>query len=287
MATPTTRKKQLGYALRYLRDKAGLGQEEAGRHIGKRANRVAEFESGQRIISDEDLRVLLTVYGVKDRKRIANLIELRRNNTDRGRWSGHRAAYPEKFRMFVDLEEDADLIRTVGAEVVPGIIQCEPYVRALYSERSMFENSLSAEDLIKSRLARQEIFDRLDSPQLLVVMSESSLRRMQGDAGVMRAQIDYLIKVSRRPNIQLQVLPFKTHTYHGASVSYRFTILRVPSPGVAGPLEVVYIDQLVDDRYLEDKPDIVEHDRLWHRLSAAALSPEDTRAFLRDVARDY
>jgi transcriptional regulator with XRE-family HTH domain len=287
MATPTTRKKQLGYALRYLRDKAGLGQEEAGRHIGKRANRVAEFESGQRIISDEDLRVLLTVYGVKDRKRIANLIELRRNNTDRGRWSGHRAAYPEQFRMFVDLEEDADLIRIVEAEVVPGILQCEPYVRALYEERARYENALGVDDLVQSRLARQEIFERPDAPQLLVVMSESSLRRMQGTAETMRAQVDYLLKVSRRPNIQVQLLPFKTKTYHGAFVSYRFMILRVPSPGVAGPLEVVYIDQLVDHRYLEDKPDIAVHDRLWHRLSAAALSPEDTRAFLRDVARDY
>jgi transcriptional regulator with XRE-family HTH domain len=287
MATPTTRKKQLGYALRYLRDQAGLGQEEAGRHIAKRANRVAEFESGQRIISEDDLLVLLTVYGVKDRKRIANLTELRRNNTDRGRWSGHRAAYPEQFRMFVDLEEDADLIRTVEAEVVPGLIQCEPYVRALYAERSRYEDALGTEDLIRSRLARQEIFDRPDAPDLLVVISESALRRMQGDREVMRAQIDHLIKVSRRPNIQLQVLPFKTHTYHGALVSYRFTLLRVPSPGVAGPLELVYIDQLIDFRYLEDKADVTAHDTLWHRLSAAALSPEDTRAFMREVARDY
>jgi hypothetical protein len=122
--------------------------------------------------------------------------------------------------------------------------------------------------------------------QLLVVMSESSLRRMQGGSEVMRAQLDHLITQSRRPNIQLQVLPFKTHTYHGAAVSYRFTILRVPAPGVNGPLELVYIDQLVDFRYLEDKPDLAAHDRLWHRLPAAALSPEDTRSFMRAVAGD-
>jgi hypothetical protein len=224
---------------------------------------------------------------VTDRDRIDLLTELRRNNTHRGRWSGHRAAYPEQFRMFVDLEEDADLIRVVEAEVVPGIVQCELYVRALYEERSRLETALGVEDLVRSRLARQAIFDKPSAPDLLVVMSESSLRRMQGTPDVMRAQIDYLIKLSRRPNIQLQVLPFKTSSYHGASVSYRFMILRIPSPGVAGPLEVVHIDQLVDVRYLEDKPDLVAHDKLWHRLSAAALSPEDTRAFMRDVARDY
>jgi transcriptional regulator with XRE-family HTH domain len=287
MATPTTRKKQLGYALQYLREQAGLSQEEAGRHINKRQGRMAEFETGQRIISHDDLTSLLEVYGVTDRDRIDLLTELRRDNTHRGRWSGHRAAYPEQFRMFIDLEEDADLIRTVVAEVVPGIVQCEPYVRAMYEERSKHEDALGVDDLVRSRLARQTIFDKPSAPDLLVVMSESSLRRMQGGPEVMRAQIDHLIKLSRRPNIQLQVLPFTTHTYHGALVSYRFTILRIPSPGVAGPLEVVYIDQVIDFRYLEDKPDVMAHDTLWYRLTAAALSPEDTRAFMRDVARDY
>ncbi|HEV8555962.1 MAG TPA: helix-turn-helix transcriptional regulator [Actinophytocola sp.] len=287
MATPTTRRKQLGYALRYLREQAGLGQEEAGSHVGKRQGRIAEIESGQRVVSADDLATLLKVYRVTDQSRIDLLTELRRDNSHRGRWNGHRATYPEQFRMFVDLEEDADLIRTVGAEVIPGIVQCEEYVRAMYEERSRFENALSVEDFVRARLERHEILDKADAPELLVVMSESALRRMQGGAEVMRAQIDYLITLSRRPNTQIQVLPFRTRTYHGAFVSFRFTILRIPTPGAAGPLEVVYLDQLVDFRYLEDKTDITAHDRLWHRLSAAALSPEDTRAFMGEVARDY
>jgi transcriptional regulator with XRE-family HTH domain len=287
MATPTTRKKQLGYALRYLREQAGIGQEEAGAHINKRQNRLGELESGHRIISEPDLTTLLKLYGVTDQARIDTLTELRRDNSHRGRWSGHRAVYPEQFRMFIDLEEDADQIRTVAAEVMPGITQCEAYVRAMYEERSTYENSLSVDDLVRARLARQAIFDKPGAPDLLVVMSESSLRRVQGGPEVMRAQIDHLIKLSRRPNVQIQVLPFKTNSYHGALVSYQFTILRVPSPGAAGSLELVYIGQLVDTRYLEDKPDLTAHDRLWHRLSAAALSPEDTRKFMREVARDY
>jgi transcriptional regulator with XRE-family HTH domain len=287
MATPTTRRKQLGYALRYLREQAGLGQEEAGGHVGKRQGRIAEMESGQRVVSADDLATLLKVYQVTDQSRIDLLTELRRDNSHRGRWSGHRATYPEQFRMFVDLEEDADLIRTVEAEVIPGIVQCEEYVRAMYEERSRFENALSVENFVRARLARREILDKGDAPELLVVMSESALRRMQGGPEVMRAQIDHLIKLSRQSNIQVQVLPFTTRTYHGAFVSFRFTILRVPTPGAAGSLEVVYVDQLVDFRYLEDKADITAHDRLWHRLSAAALSPEDTRAFMGEVARDY
>jgi hypothetical protein len=150
--------------------------------------------------------------------------------------------------MFVDLEEDTDLIRTVQAEMVPGLLQCEPYVRAL---------------------------------------SESSLRRMQGDAKVM-ARTDRLSDQAVTPPEH----PAPDTALQDRHVPRRCSELPVHDPegsdaGVAGPLELVYIDQLVDFRYLEDKTDLVAHDRLWHRLSAAALSPEDTRAFMRELARDY
>lgn len=286
MATPTTRKKQLGYALRYLRDQAGLSQAAAATHIRKPANRIAEIENGQRNVAYGDLVLLLQLYGVTDDERVATLTALREGTSQRKRWTGYRAAYPEQFRMFVDLEEDADLIRTIHAEVIPGLLQCESYVRALYADRPVHEGAFTKDDLVTSRLARQNIFGKTDAPQLKVVMSESSLRRWQGGPEVMREQLDHLLKVSRWPNVRLQVLPFRTRSDGGAWVSYRFTLLRVPSPDITGPLELVYIDQVIDTRYLEDRTAVAAHDTLWQQLSAAALSPVDTRTFIREVARD-
>jgi transcriptional regulator with XRE-family HTH domain len=285
MATPTTRKKQLGYALRYLRDHAGLNQAEAATHIRKPANRIAEIENGQRNVAYGDLVLLLQLYGVTDDERVAALTELREGTSQRKRWTGYRAVYPEQFRMFVDLEEDASLIRTIHAEVIPGLMQCESYVRALYADRA-HDDSFTLGDLVAARLARQKIFAKPDAPQLLVVMSESALRRWQGGPEVMKEQLDHLLKMSRWPNVQLQVLPFRASSDRGAWISYRFTLLRVPSPGISGPMELVYIDQVIDTRYLEDKTAVAAHDTLWHQLSAAALSPEDTRTFICDVARD-
>ncbi len=286
MATPTTRKKQLGYALRYLREQAGLNQVDAGAHIRKPGNRMAEVENGQRNLAHGDLILLLQLYGVTDDERITTLTQLREGTSQRKRWTGYRAVYPEQFRMFVDLEEDADLIRMVEAEVIPGLLQCESYVRALYADRPMHEGAFTMGALVESRLARQKIFTKPDAPQLMVVMSESSLRRWQGGPEVMREQVDHLVAMSKWSNVQLQVLPFRTPTDKGDCVGYRFTLLRVPSPGISGPLELVYIDQVIDTRYLEDKPAVAAHDTLWHQLSAAALSPEDSRAFIRDVASD-
>jgi Domain of unknown function (DUF5753) len=98
-----------------------------------------------------------------------------------------------------------------------------------------------------------------------------------------REDLRHVLRIPAAPSAAVQD-PAPTTAPQSAT---GFTILRIPSPGVAGPLEVVYIDQLVDIRYLEDRPDLVAHDKHWHRLSAAALSPEDTPAFMRDVTRDY
>jgi transcriptional regulator with XRE-family HTH domain len=286
MPTPTTRKKQLGYALKYLREQAGLNQEQAGKLIKKPQNRIADIEKGVRGIAYGDLILLLNGYGVSDDERVGTLTELNQNTSQRGRWSGYRAVYPEQFRMVIDLEEDSDLIRMVSAEVIPGVLQCEQYIRALYADRPFYESALTLEDLVRSRLARQEIFTKPDGPQLLVVMSESSLRRRQGNGDVMRTQIDHMLTLSRLPNVQIQVLPFDSPADTGGFICYRFSMLRIPSPGIAGPMELVYINQLVDDRYLEDTVAISMHDRLWHKLSAAALGPEDSRELMRGVASD-
>jgi transcriptional regulator with XRE-family HTH domain len=287
MPTPTTRKKQLGYALRYLREQAGLNQAEAAVHVRKPANRIAEIENGQRNIAYGDLVLLLQLYGVADDERVSALTELREGTSQRKRWTGYRAVYPEQFRMFVDLEEDADLIRMVEAEVIPGLLQCESYVRALFADRPTREAAFTTDDLVEARLARQKIFTKSDAPQLMVVMSESSLRRWQGGPEVMKEQLDHLVTMSRWPNVQLQVLPFRTNSDWGSWVGYRYTLLRVPSPGIAGPLELVYIDQVIDTRYLEDKPAVAAHDTLWHQLSGAALGLEDSRAFILDMAREF
>jgi hypothetical protein len=71
----------------------------------------------------DDLIQLLRGYGITDEEHIATLAELREGSLQRGRWSGYRAVHPERFRMYVDLEEDADLIRMVEAEVVPGLLR--------------------------------------------------------------------------------------------------------------------------------------------------------------------
>jgi hypothetical protein len=63
--------------------------------------------------------------------------------------------------------------------------------------------------------------------------------------------------------------------------------VRVPSPGVAGPLELAYVETVGEIRYLDDKDALSAHEMAWTRLTTAALSFDDSRKFMRQVIRDF
>ncbi|MGP4015054.1 DUF5753 domain-containing protein [Saccharopolyspora sp. 5N708] len=168
--------------------------------------------------------------------------------------------YSEDLRLLVDSEKHADQIRSVQVEVVPGLVQCESYVRAMHADEPDNQD-VSLEDKIRARLARQDILDKPEPPVVHFVLSESCLRRVWGDSEVMREQIDYLIKLSDRPNIHLQVMPFDQPHGRRSPIGNRFTMIRMPTSGAAGPLELVYVEGEGEIRDLDDKKALAAHEK--------------------------
>jgi len=248
---------------------------------------MAGLVNGQGNITIGDLERLANKLGFTDAGYQAAMLELRRESHKRGRWSsGYHRAYSEEIRLLVDLEKHADHIRSAQSEVMPGLLQCESYVRALYADLPD-QGGLTLEVRVQARVARQDIYDRTEPPNVHFVLSESCLRRVWGDADVMREQLDYVIKLSNRPNVMLQVMPFDAPPGRRSPIGNRFTLVRVPSPGVAGPLELAYTEGEGEIRYLDDKKALTAHDMAWTRLSTAALSFEESRKFMRQVAREF
>jgi hypothetical protein len=142
------------------------------------------------------------------------------------------------------------------------------------------------DDWVQARVSRQDIYDKADPPAVHFVLSESCLRRAWGDKTIMREQLNYLIKLSDRSNVMIQVMPFNAPPGRRSPIGNRFTLVRVPSPGAAGPLELAYIESQVEIRYLDDKKALAAYDKAWARLSTAALSYTDSRKFIRQLARE-
>jgi hypothetical protein len=300
MATsfPTGKKILFGREIAYMIAQAGSNQAQAAAFIETSPARIAGLIKGQGTISVGDLERLASKLGFTDAGYVEMLQDLRRDNHRRGFWTtGYRRAYVENIRLLVTLEELAEELRSVDVEVMPGLVQCESYVRALHEHPDVdtydnhgaaaADHGITTEDSVRARLARQEVLARDDPPTFSAVISESALRRVYGSREVMLEQLEHLMVVARRPNIQIQVMPFDI-TPPRMSMAYHYVLLTVPSPGAAGPLHMAYVESEGSDiRYLDDEEGFAARDAAWRRLTATALSPADSLEFMQDVARSF
>ncbi|MFE9185783.1 helix-turn-helix domain-containing protein [Micromonospora haikouensis] len=271
MVTPTIQRRRLGNALKRAREAAGKTQEEAAEIIDSASSKVSRLELGQSGIRLTDLKLLLDFYGVTGEE-AEPLRELARAGRQRGRWSGYRNVVPDWFRQYLDLEADAAEIRWYQSEVIPGILQTEPYIRAII-EGDDVERQTAV------RLERQKVIDRPDGPELNFILSESALRRDLGDRAAMRDQLSHIAAVAGRPNVTIQVFPLDAETY--VTSSYNFIILRF---GEEVASDVVYLETFTDADYLDSPEALRSYNRLWGRLQAAALGPAESRKLIRRIA---
>lgn len=229
-------------------------------------SKISRLELGQSGIRQTDLNLLLTFYGVTGDEAEA-MRDLARAGRQRGRWSTYRNAIPDWFRQYIDLEADATEIRWYQPELIPGILQVDGYIKAMSS---------TAEQ-VKVRQERQKVLEQ-SGTDFSVILSESALRRRVGDAAIMRAQLQHLIDVAQRPNVELQVLPFDAETFGPAP--YGFIVLRF---GTDTTSEVIYVETYTDADYLDRPEDVRAYTRLWSRLQATGLGPVESRRLIKRI----
>ena len=275
----------IGNELRRIREERNLKQEDGAKHIGTPVTKVSRLELGQTRVAVAEIKMLLDFYG-DEQQHIDAMLNLARTANKRGHWQSQPSEWREPFRLYVDLEEGAEDIRQAQAEVVPGLLQAEPYMRITHAQAMHRLTDSEVEANVTARLERQTIFTKDDAPTVSFVLSESCLRRQVGGPDVMRAQLDHLVEMARLPNVQIQVLPFATKTYPGAT-SFSFHLLEVGAPGIASPLRVAYVEDYDDARYLDDKDTVRAYGDLWRRLTAAALGPAESVDFIRAVAGQH
>ncbi|MEQ4302499.1 helix-turn-helix transcriptional regulator [Plantactinospora sp. B6F1] len=278
MVNPTIQRRRLGNALRRAREAAGKTQDEAAVVIDAASSKVSRLELGQSGLRLTDLNLLIQLYGVPEEE-AASMRELARAGRQRGRWSSYRNVVPDWFRAYLDLEGDASHIRWYQAEVIPGILQTEAYIRGLHATAQPRLEADDIDDQVAVRRTRQAILDQPDAPELHVILSESALRRNIGDAETMREQLLHVAKMSRRRNVRVQVFPFSAQTYETAS--FGFTILRF---GDEATSDVIYVEDFIDAEYLDRRDAVRAYTRLWDRLIAAALGPVESRRLVQRLA---
>ena len=274
--SPSVRLRRLAAELRRIREERGLSVAQAAKAAGWGSSKLSRFETAERRIVAADLNRLLDSYGIKDSAKREALHDLSRQAKERGWWWKYRDVFGA--RALPDFEAEASVIRTYESIVIPGLLQTPDYAAALF-KGDCHAPPEQIDRLVEARIVRREILTRIDQPpRLTAVIDEAALRRPIGGWAIMREQIDYLLRIGRAHNIDIQVLPFSAGAHSGLSGS--FTILDFPDPT---DMSVVYTDTLTSGSFEEQTDDVDRYMRTFGDIQGSSLSKQQSEQFIRDV----
>lgn len=278
--SPMVRRRRLAAELRRLRgNRTG---SEISRAVGWSPTKVSRAESGRESIPPTEVERLLDYYGVPEPLR-GRLLELAEDATGRGWWDDYSDAVSPQLLEFIGLEAEAVSSLQWQADVVPGLMQTEDYIRQLHAAYqtvvtttppSVYDRFTRARMLRQQRLVHEPVL------QLSVVMDEAVLLRRIGDRELMRAQLSRLADAAELPNVELRVLPLNRGT---ALVAGSFVIMSFGSRGMgeAGSLgDVVSTESLNTELYIEGETDTHLYRLFFQALAKASLSPAESQQLI-------
>jgi transcriptional regulator with XRE-family HTH domain len=268
--SPTVRRRELGALLRKLRADRNLKIADVARQLECSESKISRMETGQRGALARDVRDLCDIYGV-DSKMRDHLLELASEGKRSAWWQSLNLPYSR----YVGLEAEASVISDYRLDAMPGLLQTADYAHAIVKAAVPRWVPQIVKERVDARLARQQILTRHeDPPTLLAVIDESALHRVVGSPAVMTAQLGHLLEVSSMPNVDLRVIPYSAGALPSGN---QFIILNFKLADVP---DVVFIEGLTADLYLEDHQDVEAYNTTFRALHNLAESDEQALAII-------
>lgn len=275
--SPTERQKRLGAEVRRMRTTAGVSAEFAAGLLGVDRGKISNIESGVRAISPERLRTLACNCGCRDQVYVDALADMARLG-QRGWWDKYRGSLPQGLLDIAELEAHAVRMRAAYSVHVPGLLQTSDHALALFRvvipELPQHEVALR----LAHRVERQQVLEGASPPQFVALVHEAALRMQFGGREVASAQLDHLLKRSEQDNVTLLVIPFEAGAFPGAGQTVLYAEGPVPQ------LDTVQIDSSHGPDFLHAEGQLAKYRAHLDWMENVALSPEDSRSFIRTIA---
>jgi transcriptional regulator with XRE-family HTH domain len=268
----------LGFLLRQLRINRGLSVEEVTEQLLFSPTKVSRLETGRTGASPRDIRDLCILYQVTDPAERERLMTLAREGKQRAWWQ----AYALPYETYVGLEAEATSISDFNSDVVTGLLQVEEYARAIFESAEPPLDPATIERGIDARIRRQALLTQAGGARLHIVLDEGALHRPVGGYTVMRAQTARIVEAASLPKVTFQLIPLDVGAH--PAMDSTFVILEFSGSMVN---DVVYVEGMVGNIYLESPADLERYKRIFSRLQSIALSPEDSIAMVKRIAATY
>lgn len=279
---PTVRRRRLAAELRRLRgNRTGT---EVSRAIGWSPTKIGRAESGWESLPPPEVEKLLDYYGVVEPFR-GQLLHLAEDAIQPGWWEDYSGALAPEYLEYIGLEAEAASIADWQPDVVPGLLQTEAYAKRIsvgFQGVIITTPPSVVEQMAHVRMLRQERLTHAPVLYLSSVIDEAVLLRRMGPDELMQAQLEHLIQASELPNVDLRVLPLDREL---PLIATAFSVLSFGSqaPGVARLGDVVNIEGLKGQQYMDEDDDTYMFRLFFQALTEAALTPDQSRRHLQST----
>lgn len=274
--SPPFARRQLGRLLRDLRVRVRMSTEVACDELEISTSRLSRIETGQVAPDVHVARSMLDLYEVGGNE-WAEILDQVREAKKKGWWQ----AYGLSAAGYVGLEAAASSVRDYSMTYVPGLLQTEEYMRAVFAAGFVRRTRDQLENQVAARLRRQERLLDHDRPlELTAIIDEGVLWHPVGGIEAMRRQVRHLAQAATSPNLTIQVIPASVGAHLGMTGS--FTVLGFADPDDS---DVVYIEHAFGSLRVE-KPDEVQRaaEKIAQLHALAHDASESARTFERVAA---
>jgi transcriptional regulator with XRE-family HTH domain len=278
--SPTVRRRELGILLKSFRTARGWTVDQVAERLMVSSSKVSRLETGQRGASPRDIRDICRLYGVSEEQR-QRLTDLAAEGKQHAWWQ----TFDLPYTTYIGLEAEATSIKDFGLGVIPGLLQVPGYARVVTQAAVSVPRRTpdTVERIVGSRIARQQrILEAETSPSFTAIIDVSVLHRVVGSRMIMRAQLHHLLELSQLPNVTLRVIPNEAGALPVATT--KFIILSFADHTLP---DIVYIEGLTGELFLERKDDTDIYSAAFQELEDLAASPEASRRVITSSLLSY
>ncbi|MGV9912374.1 helix-turn-helix domain-containing protein [Streptomyces tendae] len=277
---------QIARGLKALRTGAELTQSEVAKRAGVSVGTVNRYETWQ----DRAKLRIPTVKAIADTcgataEELTTLIDLVRNQ-ENGWWMEHPAV-PEVMDPLMSFEDVAEYEHVFANALVPGLLQTPRYALALHEAQGVRTEAQVIASRVDARIRRQAILERSPALHLWVVLDDAVLRRHVGGATVMSEQIDHLIAMADRPNVDIQILRFSAGAHAAGSGGHFLLLGRDDERDPLSSMNVVYLELHRRGLYLDEPTDVHNYKIMFDYLRSQAADTSTSLDLLAAARREF
>ena len=274
--SPTVRLRRLAAEMRRARLAAGYSQlGDAAKVLGWSGPKLSRLEDAKtRYIKPTDIDHLCDLYGIESTEARNALHALAQQGRERGWWSEYKDVFGDN--VLPDFEAEASMIRTYEGLVIPGLLQTAEYIEEVFRGGRAHPDDL-VDRHVSARLERQQILNRQRPPHFSAVVDEAALRRRVPTPGVMRDQLQHLLNMATRHNVDLQVLPFNAGPH--AATTGSFVIMDFASE--IDP-SIVYTE-IATGHVISEGTAVSQFVTMFDHVQAAALRASESVTFIKHL----